>query len=249
MREEYVAATGDTDDFVACLAEDLSGPHQYVRIAEVLRGAGRVADAVGWLEQGFDTTGGFDYRVTTLVDLLAELYPGVGRATEVVPLREKYFTSVGSSEAYQALRVAAESTSQWPNIRDRAITLLQKNAEANKGYGAAETLVAVLLDEDQVTQAWQAIGKHPCAAQTQVAVADRRAETHPGDAIAVYRPLVNAAVARTNNSGYEEATRLLLKMRPLYSRTGDNFAMELFRLKETNRRKRNFLAELARNGL
>jgi uncharacterized Zn finger protein len=82
-----------------------------------------------------------------------------------------------------------------------------------------------------------------------VAVAERRAETHPGDAITVYRPLVEAAVARTSNSGYEEATRLQLKMRPLYARTGDDFTAELRRLKEANRRKRNFLTLLARNAL
>jgi hypothetical protein len=60
---------------VACLAEDLSRPHQYVRIAELLCAEGRLAEAIDWLERGSTTDGGqHDHRLTTPVDLLAELY-------------------------------------------------------------------------------------------------------------------------------------------------------------------------------
>ena len=69
------------------------------------------------------------------------------------------------------------------------------------------------------------------------------------DAIAVYRPLAEAAIAQTNNHGYERATQLLLMMRPLFAHTGEDFTDYVTALKETNRRKRNFLAELRRNGL
>jgi hypothetical protein len=45
------------------------------------------------------------------------------------------------------------------------------------------------------------------------------------------------------------AAQLLLTMRPRYARVGDDFARYSVTLKAANRRKRNFLAELARNGL
>ncbi len=244
LREELVAATGDVDAMVACLAEDLSGPHRYVRIAELLSGEGRLAEAIEWLERGSAGDG----EMTHLVDLLAKLYAEDGRAGEVVALRERHFTAARSQRTYHALRGVAQDTPQWSEIRERALALLRRSA-ASKGWFAADTLAAVLLDEGEVDEAWQVTHSHTCTEQVRLSVTARRAETHPADAVAVYRPLVEAAVAQTDNRGYKRAAQLLVTMRPLFARTGGNFAGYVGALKEANRRKRNFLAELARNGL
>jgi uncharacterized Zn finger protein len=131
-----------------------------------------------------------------------------------------------------------------PDLR----ALLRERAE-NRAWYAADTLASVLLDEGEVTQAWRVTQKYPCTEAVALAVATRRAETHPADAIKVYRPLVTAAIALTNNHGYARAAQLLLTMRPMFARTGTDFAAYLAELKETNHRKRNLLAGLARNGL
>jgi uncharacterized Zn finger protein len=248
MREELVAATGDTDAMVACLAEDLTNPHQYLRIAELLRSERRVAEAIEWLERGVSATGPQAHNLGPLVDLLAELYTETGRTDDVIPLRERHFTMTATQQDYQALRDVGRETPQWPAIRERALNLLRKQATKQNWY-AADTLAAVLLDEGEIDEAWQVTQAHNCGEQIRLAVTARRAETYPADAIAIYRPLAEAAVAQTNNHGYERAAQLLLMMRPLFARTGENFTGYVTALKETNRRKRNFLAELHRNGL
>jgi uncharacterized Zn finger protein len=249
MREEFVAATGDTDAMVACLAGDLTGPRQYLRIAELLRGDGRHTEAIEWLERGVsaDATPN-QHDLIGLVDLLAELYSETGRVADVIALRERHFTMAGTQRQYQALRDVARVTPQWPTIRERALCLLRERATRQSWYGV-DTLVAVLLDEGEIDEAWQVTKIHRCDDQVRLAATARRAETHPADAIAAYRPLVEAAVAQTNNHGYERAAQLLLTMRPLFARTGEDFTGYVTALKEANRRKRNFLAKLHQNGL
>ncbi|HET8661800.1 MAG TPA: SWIM zinc finger family protein [Micromonosporaceae bacterium] len=250
LREDLVSVSGDTDAMVKFLAEDLSGPHQFVRIAQLLHGDGRDDEAIDWLERGFATgRGPHDHNLTTLVDLLAELYAQTGRDTQVIGLRERHFTAAASESSYRALRAAAGRTAQWPALRTRALDLLRRQARGQADWSAADTLARVLLDEDEVTEAWQVTQDHHCTEPVRLAVTARRAQTHPADAIAVYRPMVATAIQQTNNAGYERAAQLLLTMRPLFARTGEDFSDYVAQLREANRRKRNLIAELSRNGL
>lgn len=201
-------------------------------------------EAVERLERGL--AAGADPHGASLIDPLAELYTAAGRTADVVSLREQHFTSVGSGATYHAPRAAAATSQDWPEIRGRALALLRQRAEAKAWY-AADTLARVLINEGEVAQAWEVIGRVRCAGETRQSVADRRAETHPRDAIIVYRPMVDAAIAQVSNPGYQRAAGLLLTIRA--ARTGDDFATDLATLKLTHRRKRNLLAELARNGL
>jgi hypothetical protein len=243
MREELIEATGDTDDMVACLAEDLSGPHQYVRIADLLRAEDRPAEAVEWLERGL--AAGWPHN-DQVVEMLADLYATTGRAVDVVRLRQRHFDAIGSRQAFDALRAVTLDSPQWPD--GRALDRLRERVSGH-AWHTADTFAAVLLDEGEVDEAWQVTQTHLCREEVRLAVTARRGETEPADAIAVYRPLIEAAIAETSNPGYARAAQLLLTMRPLYARVGDDFARYIVTLKEANRRKRNFLAELARNGL
>ncbi|MEU5943452.1 hypothetical protein ABZ807_30795 [Micromonospora sp. NPDC047548] len=250
LQEELVSVSGDTDALIKFLAEDLSGPQQFVRIAQLLRRDGRNDEAIDWLERGFATgRGPHDHRLTTLVDLLIEVYTQTGRDGEVIGLRERHFTAAADGSTYRALRTAAEHTTEWPVMRARALDLLRRQARGQADWYAADTLARVLLDEDEVAEAWQVAQDHRCTEPVRLAVTARRAETHPADAIAVYRPVVAAAIQQTTNAGYERAAQLLLTMRPLFARTGEDFAGYVAQLRGANRRKRNFIAELTRNGL
>ncbi|HZN19714.1 MAG TPA: SWIM zinc finger family protein [Micromonosporaceae bacterium] len=250
LQEELVSVSGDTDALVKFLAEDLSGPHQFVRIAQLLCGDGRDDEAIDWLERGFATgQGPHDHRLTTLVDLLVELYTQTGRDAQVIGLRERHFTAAAGESSYRALRAAAERTPEWPALRARALDLLRQQARGRADWFAADTLARVLLDEDEVAEAWQVTQDHHCTEPVRLAVTARRAQTHPADAVAVYRPMVAAAIQQTNNAGYEQAAQLLLTMRPLFARTGEDFSDYVTQLREANRRKRNLIAELNRNGL
>ncbi|WP_190818836.1 SWIM zinc finger family protein [Saccharopolyspora pogona] len=247
LREELVRETEDTDTLIKTFAEDLSNPYSYVRIADVLREAGRVDEAIDWLQRGLRDMGRRDPR---LVDLLVDLYQAEGRGPDAVELLEAGFADAPDEGTYRRLRGAAERTGQWSQLRERAHQVLRKRVEAGKSFAAA-TLARILLAEDDIDASWQVVQHYDCDPSTRMAVAERRAETHPADAIAIYRPQVDTAIAETNRQGYLRAAQLLTALRGLHSRIGEReaFAADVRQLKETHRRKRNFLSTLAEHGL
>ena len=64
------------------------------------------------------------------------------------------------------------------------------------------------------------------------------------DAAGIYRKQIDPIVSRTNNEAYREAVELLRRIKKLMARLGQNaeFTQFLAALRETHRRKRNFMA-------
>ena len=50
--ESLARVSGDIDELVAIKAKDLSSAYQFLRIAEILLGAGRKDEALTWAERG-----------------------------------------------------------------------------------------------------------------------------------------------------------------------------------------------------
>ncbi|MEV6231049.1 hypothetical protein AB0L88_24610 [Saccharopolyspora shandongensis] len=250
LREELVREAGDTDELVETLAEDLSHPHAYVRIAAVLREADRVDEAIDWLQRGLQSVDLRDGRGGGLVERLVEIYQAVGRDADAVELLETRFTDSPDERTYRQWRTAAKRVGQWPQLRERAHRILRERIESGSSF-AAGTLARILLEEGDIDAAWQVVQLHHCDEPTRLAVADRRAETHPADVIDIYRPLVDTAIAVGNRDGYARAARLLTTLQGLHSRTGAGaaFRADVAGLKETHRRKRALLAILAEHGL
>ncbi|MCI2423358.1 hypothetical protein MOQ72_38660 [Saccharopolyspora sp. K220] len=250
LREQFVAATGGTDELVACLAEQLSGPHDYVRIATLLREDGRLDEAVEWLQRGHRAEGRWDARSYGLVDLLVELHQECGRDSDALELLEAKFTDAPAEDTYRQWREAAERVGRWQHLREQAHRVLRERAEA-RAFRAAETLARILLAEGDIEASWQVVQRYRCDESTRLAVADRRAETHPADAIAIYRPVVDTAIAETNKHSYQRAAQLLTTLRDLHSRIGteSDFEADVRSLKDAHRRKRSLLAILADQGL
>jgi hypothetical protein len=59
-----------------------------------------------------------------------------------------------------------------------------------------------------------------CTDDLWLALAERRAITHPGDAIGVYRHLLEAAVSQGTRATYREAAALAERIRHLHQRAG-----------------------------
>jgi hypothetical protein len=257
LREEMIKAIGDVDTLVACYAEDLSSPNRYVLIARLLREDERSAEAVEWLERGRAGAGRFDHRTGPLVDLLIELYTEAGRTEDVMTLHWERFRAEGTVGCYQRLRefVLANDPQRWPQRRGEALDLLRTRATSgDAGYAggawdAGEVYLRVLLSEDRDEAAWEMLDQVRCEESTRLAVADRRAATHPGEALKVYLPAVEKAVARANTAGYERAADLLVTLRDVCQRAGMDYGAEVARLKAAHSRKRNFMAALHQRGL
>lgn len=241
LREELAQADRDVDGLVAIYAEDLSVPYQYVQIGGALRKAGRRGEAIDWVERGIRDANRADGR---LDDLLAELYQETGRHTDALAVRKRSFAARPELSTYSVLRTAAQNVDAWPATREWAIEVLRTGA--TRGGYFADPLVAVLLDEDDVDSAWAAAGDFGCSPSVRLRLADRRARTHPADAIPAYIAAVDAALDRKNASAYRDAIKLLATLKTLHERAGRRFSDYLDPLKEIHRRKTRFLTELNR---
>jgi uncharacterized Zn finger protein len=247
LREQLAAADGDTDALIEVWAEELIGPMAYVRIATLLLRDNRVDEAVGWLERGLADGHGNGYAAGQLVDVLAELYAMTGRLEDRLALREKYFAEQPTEQTYAKLREAAGAR-EWPAVRLQAQRRLRELAQEG-AYRAADIWAAILLGENRPDEAWAVIDRYPTEAETREAVADRRARTHPADAIRVYKSVVDDLIKMATNDSYRLAADHIAKMRPWFPHTGATFSKYVASLREEHRRKRNFLAELDEHGL
>ena len=257
LREEMIKAIGDPDALVACYAEDLSTPDRYVLIARLLREHGRLAEAVDWLERGRAATGRSDHRTGPLADLLIELYADAGRTDDVMILHGERFRAEGTVGSYQRLRefILDTDPQRWPQRREEALDLLRTRATggdagyAGSAWNAGEVYLRVLLSEDRDEAAWEMLDQVSCEESTRLAVAGRRAATHPAEALKIYLPAVEKAVARASTADYEQAAELLVTLRDVCQRAGRDHDAEVGRLKAAHSRKRNFMAALRQRGL
>lgn len=254
LREEMIGAVGDVDMLVACYAEDLSTPDRYLLIARLLRDNERPAEAVTWLERGHTEAGRFEHMTRPLVDLLIELYTEAGRTEDLMTLRWERFRIEGTIDSYRQLRefVLVTDPQRWPQRREDALVLLRDRAtgsDAGKNWNAGETYLRVLLSEDRDEAAWKALNQVRCEESTRLAVAHRRAATHPAEALKIYLPAIEKAVARAATADYERAADMLVTVRDVCRRAGIDHGAEVARLKAAHSRRRNFMAALRRRGL
>jgi uncharacterized Zn finger protein len=245
LREEYLKnVTGDVDALIALYAEDLPQAYQYVRIGEALRDARRPHDAIAWLRRGLAEADRPDPRIPAL---LAELLTAMGRHAEALDARWRIFAGRPDVDTHRGLLDAAERADALAETGERALAHLRERA-ARKGYHA-DPLVTILLSVGDVDAAWAAANAYDCDPGCYFLAAERRAETHPADAIPAYARKVEETIDRKNRQAYAEAAELLRVVRHLHRRAGADFAAYLAEIKEMHRRKQTFLAELARAGI
>jgi hypothetical protein len=250
LTDEVLQAAGDTDAYVAFLAQDLSTYARYARIAETLLAAGRPDEAVSWLERARHPQSPPRDPATPVVELLAGLYTGQGRLADALEARRRHFTATRTEAAYRALKQAADRAGvDWAPLRAGVLDLLRRDALHSRG---ADTLVRILLAEDEPDEAWATARRNGCESHTLVMAAKARAVNHPADVIDVYWDQVEKALLfhdRDRNLAYERVVNLLLILRDLVTRAGGDFGVDLARFKAAHRRKRNLMDELARRGL
>jgi len=252
MMETLARVEGDVDGLVAVVARDLSNAYAYLRIAEVLREAGRDDEALEWAERGMAAFP--EPRADSrLRELLAEQYHQRGRHDDAVGLVWEAFSAAPSLGSYQTLRQHVERAGQWPAWRERALARLREHVAAlQEGRGVDRwavvgrdhsELVRVLLWEGEVEAAWAEARAGECAPALWLELADRRAGEHPEEVLPVYQRAVEGLLAHTGNDVYEEAVQLLRKVQELLHRLGREaeFASQIASIRATQRRKRNFM--------
>lgn len=265
IMETLAQVTGDVDTVVAVLARDLSSAYQFSRIAEVYRDAGRYADARTWLENGLEAFGTTDGR---LVDAVVEEYHRAVRGQDAVELCWRAYQPSPSPAGYRRLSENARRAKVWADWRDRALTAMRASVEAAIAAAAkpatrkttwaarygqradASALVEVFLFEGDEEQAWLEAQAGGCATRWWLELARLRERTHPADAIPIWQTEVERAIDTKNNSGYQEAVEVMVRIHRLMTAAGQPgaFAPYAAQVRVAHKPKRNLMKLLDQHG-
>lgn len=234
----------DVDEVVNVLANDQSMAYQFIRIAEVLQRADRRDEALAWVLKGRSLHGHRDYR---LVEVAAEEYHRIGRATQAVELAWDAFEETPGVQTYSRLRNHAERAGTWPDLHERALTHLRRQTN---GQRDRSTLVAVLLLDGAVEDAWTEAKVGGCRRDQLLELARLREDDHPDDAIPVWREEVTREIKAMSNPSYANAVATIERIGRLLTAAGreDEFTTYVSGLATQHRRKRNLMKLFAEQG-
>jgi uncharacterized Zn finger protein len=103
--------------------------------------------------------------------------------------------------------------------------------------------VEIFLWEKSHDEAWQEATAGGCSQHLWLQLADAVAKDHPDRSLPIYQELIAPTLARTNNAAYDEAIKLLGKMRQAMTRLdrATEFDDYLAALRVEYKRKRNFI--------
>ena len=181
------------------------------------------------------------------------------RHDDALALVWRLFEARPDLEGYQRLKQHAERADAWAHWRERALTLLRRNAEPASSrtrdrfrrWAAPpdrSTLVSIFLWEKNADAAWQEAQAGGCSRELWLRLADAREKTHPADTLPIHVREAEALIAQKNNGAYEQAVRQLQKVKSLHLGLGqsDEWNATIARLRTAHKPKRNFIALAAR---
>jgi uncharacterized Zn finger protein len=252
LRESIARAEGDVDTVIAIYAAELDDHgRNHLRIASELDGADRGDEALRWAERGVREAAHPDQQ---LVDYLARRYAAAGRQPDVLGLRRDRFLAERTLTNYQALREAATASGVWPAERENALALLSEDKRVWRRQPAwawtGPVLVDALIDDRDLDAAWAA-AKDAASERQWLRLADASTDSHPADALAVYRTTIGSLKVRTGDDNYQWIASLLLSARACHLALGtpDEFTRYVAALRVEQKRKRNLMKILNQNGL
>jgi hypothetical protein len=219
MLLELADHDGDVDGAVHLLAE---GEHpQYGAIVERLRAAGRVDEAVAWIDRAVaegrisSHGGGNDYWLSP--DDVARTYQGLGRIDDAVGVLRADFVRQPSVGAYRVLLDFAAGVDRVDD--ERAWAYEYARQLASDRFAAGAVLVQLCLSDGDVDAAWQAADQYgPGWAWRELA--DRGAKARPVDAADLYRPELEKDLRYPNSALYPDIAARLATMAKLYEKAG-----------------------------
>jgi len=194
-----------------------------------------------------------------LIEFLAFEYHRRSRHDDAMTLIWNQFVESPFLKNYQELKVHAlkvRPAADWPAWRDKALThlrgVIEKEKQAEKTsknhwdwarHADNSRLVEILLWEKRYDEAWQEACAGGCSSSLWLRVAAAREEKHPGDAVPIYQEMIAPILKQANNAAYEEAVKLLQKIRELMSRLDrvTEFEDYVEALRVEYKRKRNFI--------
>jgi uncharacterized Zn finger protein len=246
---------GDVEAQVEVLKKDLSQAYDFLKIAEVCRDAGRSGLALEWAEKGLAA---FPERTDPrLSEFVAEEYHRRERHAEAMALMWAAFSERPGLEEYRNLKRHADRAGAWGSWRERAWELLRQRVQSRRQVASRtpwtapadhSILVEVLLWEGDMEAAWNEARTGGCSEALWMALAERREEEHPEDAVPIYQRHVDLTLRHAHKDAYVDAVKLLKRVRQAMRRagTGQAFRDYLHSIRAAHARKRNFMRLLDR---
>ena len=252
LRESIARAEGDVDTVIAIYAAELDDHgRNHLRIASELDGADRGDEALRWAERGLREAARPDQQ---LVDYLARRYAAAGRQDDVLGLRRDRFLADRTLTNYQALAGGSNDFRRMARERDNALALLSEDKRVSRRQPAwtwtGPVLIDALIDDRDLDAAWAA-AKDAASERQWLRLADASTDSHPADALAVYRTTIGSLKIHTGDDNYRRIASLLLSARACHLALGtpDEFTRYVAALRVEQKRKRNLMKILNQNGL
>lgn len=234
----------DPDAVIASFAHIERVGYRETEIASAMREIGRDDLALAHARVGLSAAGANDrHRLAPIADaILAEQ----GDAEGLLALRRDWHQIEPNRSTYARLRDASEALDRWDAERPAAIVALGRS---NPGE-----LMAVLLAEGRVAEAWEAFRANESAnlhEKDVLALIQARGVDHPGDAMDAYLRLVDAHLVNTGREHYERAVRVLKKAVDPAARAGRDAELRahIAALRETHKRRPTLIALVDRAAL
>ncbi len=254
--EELTALSGDIDGLVTVKARNLSSPHAFLEVAELLQRHGRHDDALKWAENGIAAFP--DERLDDLVKFCIAENVRRGDAERVESLAWQRFLRQPGSEAYFELVGVAKRIGLADGLAAKALNQLWQLVRAEEARGAKRlpswrppfrsALVAIHLREQDAEKMWETFCGGPVDMRLWDKVAAVRGKTHPEEAVALYKKLLPHAVnAGTRGAQYGAAFEIVKAIQELRAtqRQDAVFKHEIAELRLEWKAKRNFMKLLA----
>jgi tetratricopeptide (TPR) repeat protein len=254
--EELTALSGDIDGLVGVKSLNLSSPHSFLELAELLQQHGRHDDALKWAEKGIAAFP--NERLDDLVKFCIAEHLRRGDGDRVESLAWQGFVRHPGSDAYFELLGVGKRIKRADDLAARALQHLWQLVRAEEDPKAKRlpswqppirsALVAIHLREKEAEKAWETFCGGPVDVRLWDKVAAMRGKTHPEEAVMLYKKLLPHAVnAGTRGAQYGEAFEIVKAIQGLRAARNQDavFKQELAELRLTWKAKRNFMKLLA----
>ncbi len=251
----------DPDELMRVRQNDLRCPDDYLEVAESLRSAGRIPEAIEWGRLGLSVYAERSWQTGELRELVAAMLRGEGDTEGAIDLFWLAFVDHPSLASFQRLVAEADLTGQGGRYQERALNALRDRVVAGRvddriprsiiETPPASALIEILLFEGEPEEAWAAVAlEDGCDGRLWLALARAREADHPLDSISVYKREVEAQIETQTNRGYRAAVDWLARIRRLASEAGEpgRFDELLTRVRQQHKPKRNLMALLDKPG-
>lgn len=236
MMDYFAEQDGDLETRIAIREADQSSPWDVLQLAEFCLQHGREEEALRRAEEGlwlFE-----DERPDERLYLfVARLLGEKGRNQEAVAHLMRVFDKAPSLSLHECLKTIGGAKASEATITRLRSMIAGSRPPARDAR--SDLLIEILMAERRYDEAWETLRERGAGDWLALRLAEKSEKSHPTEAIAVYRRHVESLVRMGGNRSYEEAARIIARLRGL--QTAAAHAACVDDLRTRHKAKRNFI--------